>query len=453
MTTMTSSVAGPERGLLRVHVWVVLLVTLLCLGTAAIVALTRPPAYVATAEVQVQTPLTTGAGIAPAMATEREIATSGAVSLAAATRLGVSTTRASDGLEVSVVTDAAVLRIEYTATTPRAAHEGADAFTRAYVDYRNVQQTARVATVITPAGTAHRDATAELLVVPVGLMVGLLLGVATAWVWDRVSDRVRSAQELERTGAPVVASGLALSHVEPLALSDRGEREFDFLAGRLRSMLDDHGDGGCILVTAPRADQTTGALAFHTAVALAALGMRVVLVDADLSSPGVTSLLGAADHEHGFEEVLAGMCSADRALVPLAVPGVRLLPSRSSGPRPRSDADLGLVLSDLASRDVVLVVGPPVIDCPETVVLAGHADVVALVGVLRNLRRRDVAEVLRLLEPAGATRICWVLRSVGRGRPQPPLAAPAGQPLARDATGGPRPTRPVPVADGRPHDG
>jgi Mrp family chromosome partitioning ATPase len=229
-----------------------------------------------------------------------------------------------------------------------------------------------------------------------------------------VADRVRSASELERAGPPVVAALRLPSNLPAAGDEDRG---FAFLAGRLSSMTGERRSGVRILVTSPRRQSGTSRVAVNTAAGLAGLGRHVVLIDADVSSWGSSSMI-ADSPRPGFAEVLCGSASAEEALRPTGLPDVHLLPAAPSGsPAPLNVDNLKLMLGQLAARNVVVVDGPALLTSPETLVLAGHVDIILLVADLRTLRRREAAAALRLLEGAadGAT-IAWVTHTPGVGR-------------------------------------
>ncbi len=108
--------------------------------------------YVGTAQVVVYPDAPVGGGaVPPDMGTEREVANSGLVSVAAAKVMGMRRHRGHQGLSVSVPVDAHVLQFKYSSSNRSQALAGAAAFTDAYVDYRNKDRTTKLAEVISPA--------------------------------------------------------------------------------------------------------------------------------------------------------------------------------------------------------------------------------------------------------------------------------------------------------------
>jgi tyrosine-protein kinase len=433
MTTRMSPPGGP--GLLRTHAWLVVVVTLLTVWVAFAAASHRPVTYTGTAQVIVQTPPTSRVQVPPEMGSEREIASSGRVAALAADALDVSQTEAVKGLSVSVITDTSVLSIHYTAPSARQAYNGCDAFTQAYLDYRNSAQTARVVKVISdpevPSGSSGWGSLQVILAV--ALLLGLAIGAGAAWVWDRVTGRVRSLAEFERTGIPVIGS---LSST----WNPTGNIEDDFarLAVRLNSLTEGRRRKVRILVTSPRSTNAVAEVAIGTADALAALGRRIVLVDADPGTAEVTRLLAMSD-SHGFVEVLEGACQVEHAMQPTARNDVQVVPSgggdREQTGLPNVD-NLEMVLGMMSSDAIVVMAGPSLLDDAQAALIAGTVDVVLVVADLNRTLRTDIDAAALLTAPEPGRLVGWVTYHPSRrarehsrrGRP-----ADAGPPKARAA--------------------
>ena len=96
--------------------------------------------------------------------------------------------------------------IDYAAPTRQAALRGAEAFTRSYVDTRT-RPAAPLGRRHHPAGLSSQGrSVSEPLILAAGLLVGVGIGTAGAFVWDRARDRVRSTGELRRSGIEVLAT-------------------------------------------------------------------------------------------------------------------------------------------------------------------------------------------------------------------------------------------------------
>ena len=350
-----------DRSIVRSHVWIVVGVTLLTTAVAGAVGLSRPVEHVAESRVEVlQTP-TRGAPIVPDMGTEREVATSGEVAQQAAARMSVDPEYAARGLSVAVVTDSHVIVLRFSASDDKDAVEGAEAFTRSYVATRNADQKTRVVSTITEAHLLPGSGGQPLaLVLGVGLLVGLALGLACAWLRDRASDLVRSTGELERAGPGLLASGLEVTGA--------AGPSYGFLSGQLMAMTDHRSDHVRVLVTGLRTSGAPRAVAVRLASTLTGHGRSVELLD----SSGRRRALGNG--------LVAG-------------PG-----------------------------SVEVLTSPRLLDDPETWVLARRADVVLLVVRIGKVRRSDVELAVRGLTAVPGPVVGWV--TVRSGEPSDELPAP-----------------------------
>lgn len=424
---MTADRVVGDRRVIRVHAWIILLTTVVTMGLAVLAVLAQPREYEAQAQVELLATPTRGAPIPPNMGTERQVALSGSVARDAASRMGIDLDVARAGLSASAVADTQVLLVTYTASSERRALRGAEAFTQSYTAARNARSKARTVAVISqpallPAGTP----VSTPLLLTSGLLAGLGLGTALAFLWDRASGRVRSSGELTRSGLPVLAAGLVLpdaGRIDTRLLRSGGAGH---LVGRLATLTDHRRDGVRILVTSARdadADNAPGAAAL-TAAALAHAGRQVVLVDTGGRGSSLGELArgpSAAD----LGDAIAGRCSPAAATRPTAVPGLRVVASGSPRHRLPYDSDsLSLVLGQLAQHSIVVVAGPPLLTSAEAWLLLDQADVALVVAGLPSLRRRDADRVAEMLGSVGGTSAGWLVcasrrRGARRSRPAP----------------------------------
>jgi polysaccharide biosynthesis transport protein len=428
---MTSRRWVGEPSLVRVYALVVTVVTLVTVAVGALVSLHQPFVYTSHADVQVLPVATRGAPIAPDMGTERELALSGSVAQRAAATLGTTVRAAQSGLSVDVVTDTAVLVVRYDADNPHDALAGAGAFTRSYVETRNSRQNARAATIITRPTAPERSAAESVgLVLGVCLLAGLLLGFGCAWLWDRVSDRVRSSGELARIGPAVFASRLPVPRGR-IGLAVRRRDDFAYLAGRVSLASQGRRCGVRVLVTAPRGSSGASAISLNLAMALSRPGQGVALVDLDRRSRGLSRIVRGVLWP-GLDELLSGTSSVSEVMRPVGADDVRLIPAAVTQPTPQLDvAVASLMLSRLSRHDIVVVDGPPLLEAPEAMLLAGQVDMVLLVADLSKLTRADAARTVELLgtdDPSGPV-VGWVTHDRGSALPEPDLDVEAGDPV------------------------
>ena len=135
---------------IRRRKWLVFGVTLLVTMLAAAYSFTRTPSYSSTAEVLVRSTLTSPFDTASSglsLQTETRVVTSTAVADIVRTLVGSSADAGQllDHVSVTVPAETEVLQITYSDTNPAAAQRGAEAFARAYLQFRSQQASDTVA--------------------------------------------------------------------------------------------------------------------------------------------------------------------------------------------------------------------------------------------------------------------------------------------------------------------
>ena len=190
---------------------------------------------------------------------------------------------------------------------------------------------AKTAQLTESAQTAAASSAGRTRTTLLGLLFGLLLGVAVAFVRDATDRRLRSAQDMKESFRLPV-----LTHVRNQTMGQvarlNGHSNLDFEAFRvLRRNLDMLGTGQpphSILVTsaAPQEGKTT--VASSLAVSLASAGRRTLLVECDLRRPALATRFGV-EQSPGLTDYLAGKASPQTILrtVPIGEP-----PNRNGGP-------------------------------------------------------------------------------------------------------------------------
>jgi Mrp family chromosome partitioning ATPase len=439
MNRPSTRLARP-RGLLAVHVRVVLAMVLLSVGGAFLVATRQPTEFTSVSRVLLSAAITpSGTPMAPDMGTEREVALSGTIAKIAATRLGLTQKEALRGLSVTAPVDATVLKFGYSSNTPGGAKRGAEAFAQAYVDFRNgaISGTKGArADVITPAAVPRLpDPTNYALILGLAAMLGLLVGVAAAAWWDRFADRLRGpADAAAQTGLKVLGSipRLDVSALTRSALvgtnhsghhrgsggAEPAEEVFGHLVAQLPDVLTARGRVA-VLVTGPSVGAGASTTATGIAVALALVGKPVVLVCADLRRPSLHEMFGLS-LAPGLDDVLADRVPLERAVRPTGCDGLRVLPAGGrarSGPVHLNLDDLRLVMSRLSSEAIVVVDAPPVVEAAETAQLAETVDQILLVVDIDHGRRRPARAAVESLAHVQHKVVGCVVN-----RPAPPSA-------------------------------
>jgi capsular exopolysaccharide synthesis family protein len=281
-----------------------------------------------------------------------------------------------------------------------------------------------------------------------GLFLGLLLGAATAIARDRLDRSVKDAdQAAELAGAPAIAvilrdNELRTRHrFEPGSYS-RGAEAYRQLQTNLQFLDVDHPPRVLMISSAlPAEGKTT--VAVNLALALAEAGQKVVIVEADLRRPRVTSYLGMLG-DVGLTNILAGQATAGDVAQPYGDGSLVVIASGPKAPNPAqllASGNMSTLLDELrAAYDYVILDAPPVLPVADSTGLAVLAD-----GVLLSIRhgsttREQLQRTRDTLDRVGATTFGVVLNMVPV-RDEASLTN--GYGYDYDDAGGPAPAVPV----------
>lgn len=294
------------------------------------------------------------------------------------------------------------MRLGTQASTPQGAYQLALAYTKTLPRYisqfeqsgrSGTSTTIRVLEQPTVSSTPVSPKPTKNLLV--GLGIGLVVGIFALFIVEALDNRLRTSEALERlTKLPVLATipeeygGEALvtttkprsSRAEAIRQL-RTNLQFATVDRTLRS----------VVVTSSVPDEGKTSIAADLAITFAAIGKRVILVDADLRKPSVARIMGV-DGAVGLTSILIGEVQLREALIPWGREGnLRILPA---GARPANPSELlasarmGEVFGQLTdAADVVVFDTPPLLPVTDGAVLGARSDGVLLVARLNATAR------------------------------------------------------------------
>jgi capsular exopolysaccharide synthesis family protein len=259
-----------------------------------------------------------------------------------------------------------------------------------------------------------------------GLVAGLVLGLAAAFLRDSLDDRLTSKEAAEQAGgAPVLAmtpavpswrrqSPMVVAVTEPnspAAESYRSLRTSLQFARQERQL-------SSLLVTSPGVgDGKTSTLA-NLGVVFAQAGERVLLVSCDLRRPRIGAFFGLGE-QVGLTSVLLDEQTLEEAILP--VPGIDRLSLLPAGPVPPNPAEL---LGSPRARDIfirlrdqydlVLIDSPPVLPVTDAAILSRYADATVMLAAAGKTRRADLHRAVEKLGQGGTTILGTVLNKTTR---------------------------------------
>jgi capsular exopolysaccharide synthesis family protein len=418
---------------LRRRKWFVLQAVVLVPLAAATVSLLQQPEYDATASVLLVSGGADGsAGADDGVGSERRVQTE--ADLARVPSVVVATLRAVPvpGLTVDEFLDRSsatprassdLVDFSVADPSPDRARALATAYARQYVANRPAANRATVrAVLVSPATEAERVQPKPLRMIALGAVLGMIVAVAGAYLWDALDTKVRDVREVGRL------LGLSLlGTIRDVGRRARGGRiamldaphDAEAEAYRiLRANLDFANidrSARVVLVTGAVDGEGRSTIAANLAAAVALAGRHVVLADTDLRHPVVASLFGL-EGRPGLTDVALGHASLSDALVstPLGPPdaitpkngsgaggSLHVLPS---GPTPIDSGEfvgtraVAELVSDLAERaDLVILDAPPLLPVGDARTLTTLADALLVVTNLDLLRRPMLHELSRVL--------------------------------------------------------
>jgi len=302
-------------------------------------------------------------------------------------------------ITVSQPTDTVLITVDARASTPESAQALANAWVKALA--AEVQSIESGGSSTTGDGL-HVDvlssASPGSLVLPrtklnllLGLLAGMLLGLAYALIRKQFDRRLRSTEEVEKQfGVPVIGTIPQSQHMRiedgkelslavtatSAARSGSAAESFRKLRTNLAFMDVDH-PPRVIVVTSPKQSDGKSTIAANLAAAIAIGGQPVTLIDGDLRRPTVADSLGMVDGA-GLTDVLVRRVTAAEVMQDHPdVPGLRVLASGAIPPNPSEllgSQTMRTLIAELAQDAMVIIDAPPLLAVTDAAVLSRSAD-------------------------------------------------------------------------------
>jgi capsular exopolysaccharide synthesis family protein len=278
--------------------------------------------------------------------------------------------------------------------------------------------------LLLPAGLPQDPVSPDMILIGIlGVVAGLALGIALAFLRERLDDSLRGRVDLEtNVGAPVLAvipkvPGWRNKHEARLVTREQPKSAVAEAYRTLRtsvSFTSVQRGLKAIMITSPEAGEGKTTTAANLSLVLADAGKRVVLVSADLRKPRIHRFFNL-QNEVGLSSVLSGEVQPWEAILDPGVENLRVL---LSGPVPSRPAELlqseqmGEVLAGLREvADYVIIDTAPVLLVADALALAPLVDGVLFVADAEKTSRSAVAHAREQLEQVGAVMIGSVLNN------------------------------------------
>jgi capsular exopolysaccharide synthesis family protein len=260
-----------------------------------------------------------------------------------------------------------------------------------------------------------------------GLVAGLILGLAAAFIRESLDDAVATKETAEEFGGatvlaavPMVGSWkkrdkpLVVSLARPMSPAAEAYRSLRTSLQFARQERDLH----TILVTSPAAAEGKTSTLSNLGAMFAQAGQRVVLVSCDLRKPRLGQFFGV-DEKVGLTTAILGEQPVEELVQ--AVPGDDNLWLLGSGELPPNPAELlnGRRIQEVFSAlrelfDLVLIDSPPVLPVTDSVLLAKDADATLLIVAAGQTSRSDLQRAAEKLAQVNARVVGMVLNETTR---------------------------------------
>ncbi len=244
------------------------------------------------------------------------------------------------------------------------------------------------------------------IILPSGLLAGLLIGLVIAFAWDKRDTRIKDAKNLGQFGVPTLLTvsskdleGDPLAPPRSAAGLEFTELARSLTAGRVR-------DDQLLMVAGASPGSSVTVTAANLAVALARSHSAVILVCP--AGQGTAELLGLPESRvldvRGAAQLAAGEVSIDElALQPAGFPGLRVL-VLAADLHDLPPAQARRVAGQLrSSADYAVIQGPAEITGPDSFALAEYCGAALLTLEISSTKRVDIEDSIRRLTRLGTS--------------------------------------------------
>ena len=256
-----------------------------------------------------------------------------------------------------------------------------------------------------------------------GLLLGLMGGLALAFVIEYMDDSIKFPDEVERfTGLPLIGviPRVNVSKGSPETQATRDPRSALAEAYRsLRTALQFSTSKGAprtIVVTSCTKNEGKTTTAMSLAVALSQMGKRVLLVDGDMRNPTLHRMFNT-DHSTGLSNILSSDVDPITVTRKTDFPNLYLI---TGGPLPPNPAELlaGPAMQKLLDPssshfDHILIDAPPILGIADSIILCNHVDATLFVIESAKTRKAAIRNAIRRLRQAGRAPLGAILTKLG----------------------------------------
>ena len=252
-----------------------------------------------------------------------------------------------------------------------------------------------------------------------GLFLGLVFGVALAFIVEYVDDTVKKPEDVKEF-KPVALIGTVHRFKKEKIPLISGKDPNDPLYESYRKIRNslkfmDEKPLGSILITCSGPGEGKSTTVLNLGISVSREGKRVVIVDTDLRRPVIHKYLDLSN-QVGATSVLQGLAPVDEAIQPTPIQGLSVITSGPPPPDPGGlieSADMGRLMSELRNRfDLVILDSAPLIVKSDALILAKFVEGTIIVLESGKTTRQAIYELIETLANANVRPVGFVLNKL-----------------------------------------
>lgn len=256
---------------------------------------------------------------------------------------------------------------------------------------------------------SHASSPKPMTNMTLGLVLGLMLALAIAFLREVLNTRLRNQEDIERVvtagvlgtfvNDPAIVKAPIVTQGDPYSNRAEGFRQ-------LRTHLSFTNIGGgsqSVVISSSIPGEGKTSTAVNLAIMLAESGTKVLLVDADLRRPRVAKYLGM-EGSVGLTGVLTASVALEDAIQPWGSAGqLHVLASGRAAPNPSEllgSPTMNKLLSRLESEyEVIIIDAPPLLPVTDPAILAANASgILLVVSADGRTRKADLGKAVGNIE-------------------------------------------------------
>ena len=323
--------------------------------------------------------------------------------------LNMTPAQVAGSVKVAPVADAPQLNIAVTSTSPKKARDIADAIVRASQKQVEALEGSQAGARIDPISSAVLPSAPSYPnprnIIPLGLLGGLALGIAITYFKARSDTRIRSQKDVEKTLDTSVLAVIPRS--KGLASKKREAEPKDFQTRealrKLRTNLqfvDPDNPPRVIVVTSSLMGEGKSSVASNLARVLGASGERVLLIDADLRRPMISTILEHHDNV-GLSQLIAGSVEVEDVIEKTEYRNLWAITAGQIPPNPSEllgSKRMKSLIDTLRKDYFIILDAPPLLPVTDAAVLLPATDGALLVVEAERTRGEQLLSTRRSIE-------------------------------------------------------